>query len=164
MVATTAFILAFLVLGLSVLFFAFGAGSQRGRGRTPRQTRAGRRFTAVAVGLGVIAFGIAIPAVGIAVNHNRESKNAPGGLRLTSAQQHGREVFATRCGTCHTMRAANTVGKVGPNLDQLRPPKPLVLNAIQMGRARGAGQMPSQLIDGKEADDVAGFIAVAAGR
>jgi mono/diheme cytochrome c family protein len=56
------------------------------------------------------------------------------------------------------------VGKVGPNLDQLRPPKALILDAIKNGRARGQGQMPAGLVDGQDAQDVADFVAKVAGR
>ncbi|TML97807.1 MAG: cytochrome c [Actinobacteria bacterium] len=80
------------------------------------------------------------------------------------AEVHGRELFTKNCATCHTLRAVNAVGKVGPNLDQLRPPKELVLNAIEAGRARGNGQMPADLVAGQEAKDVAAFVAAVAGR
>ena len=53
---------------------------------------------------------------------------------------------------------------MGPNLDQLRPPKALILDAIQKGRARGQGQMPAGLVDGQDAQDVAAFVAAVAGR
>jgi len=76
----------------------------------------------------------------------------------------GRELFARTCGTCHTLKGAATTGRVGPNLDQLRPPSALVLNAIEQGRARGAGQMPAALYDGTDARDVASFVAKVAGR
>ena len=56
------------------------------------------------------------------------------------------------------------MGRVGPNLDVLRPPKELVLDAIDKGRALGMGQMPAQVVEGKEAEDVAAFVAKTAGR
>ena len=39
----------------------------------------------------------------------------------------------------------------------------IVLNAIQEGRARGLGQMPAQLYQGREAEEVAEFVAAVAG-
>ena len=45
-----------------------------------------------------------------------------------------------------------------------RPPEALVLNAIEMGRARGAGNMPAGIYVGKQAEDVAKFVAAVAGR
>src|SRR5206468_1588067 len=80
---------------------------------------------------------------------DHKSKQAPGGVDLTAAQVNGRTLFAKNCATCHTLRAVNAVGKVGPNLDQLRPPKELILNAIETGRARGNGQMPADLVAGQ---------------
>ena len=109
----------------------------------------------------VAVLGVLVPALVIASARNNDK--APGGVKLTAADEHGRDVFAQRCSTCHTLRAANAVGKVGPNLDQLRPPKPLVLDAIAKGRARGQGQMPAGLVDGEDAQDVATFVAKVAG-
>lgn len=161
-ITTTAFVLLFVGLGLAVLAFAFSGG---GRGSaTKRSSPSSRRAGLAAVAVLMLAFGIGIPAVGIAVNSGSQSKAAPGGLNLTASQQDGRKLFARRCSTCHTLAASNSVGRVGPNLDQLRPPKALTLNAIAMGRARGAGQMPAGILDGQDAEDVASFIAVAAGR
>ncbi|HEX5927292.1 MAG TPA: hypothetical protein VFY45_25980, partial [Baekduia sp.] len=59
------------------------------------------------------------------------------------------------------------VGRVGPNLDTLNGGnlKPaFVLDAIEKGRARGAGQMPSGLLYGAEAKDVADYVSTVAGR
>jgi mono/diheme cytochrome c family protein len=53
---------------------------------------------------------------------------------------------------------------VGPNLDVLRPPPALTVNAIQQGRARGQGQMPAGLLAGEDAENVANYIAAVAGR
>jgi heme/copper-type cytochrome/quinol oxidase subunit 2 len=65
----------------------------------------------------------------------------------------------------------NSVGRTGPNLDiRLGSQIPteagrraLVLNAIAEGRARGNGNMPAQLYQGKEAEAVADFVAAVAG-
>ena len=50
---------------------------------------------------------------------------------------------------------------MGPNLDNLRPPEDLVLDAIHNGRARGNGEMAEDLVQGKDAEDVAAFVAAA---
>ena len=84
-------------------------------------------------------------------------------MDLNAAQANGREVFGTYCATCHTLKASNAVGKVGPNLDVLHPPKGLILDAIANGRARGQGQMPAGLVDGQDAQDVAAYVAAVAG-
>ncbi|HEY0362423.1 MAG TPA: cytochrome c [Solirubrobacteraceae bacterium] len=163
MIAAVIFVLAFLVLGLSVLFFAFsGRGGARTRRGAP--SRAGRRFVAVMVTIVIIALGVAVPlAIGV-VNGNDHAKNAPGGVDLNAAQTSGRAVFGKYCSTCHTLKASNAVGKVGPNLDVLHPPKGLILDAIAKGRARGQGQMPAGVVDGQDAQDVAAYVAAVAGR
>ena len=86
------------------------------------------------------------------------------GVDLTEAQVSGRATFAKYCATCHTLAASNAVGKVGPNLDNLHPPKALILDAIAKGRARGSGQMPAGLVAGQDAQDVADYVAAVAGR
>ena len=53
---------------------------------------------------------------------------------------------------------------MGPNLDDLRPPKELVLDAIENGRSRGNGQMAAGLYTGQDAEDVAAYVAKAAGQ
>ena len=160
-------ILAFwILLGLGVFFVAFRGGRRRGpRGAPPGETRSSRR--AVAIGsLAVWAvFGLGLPALVLATNGgDHKSKQAPGGVDLMPAEVHGRELFTKNCATCHTLRAVNAVGRVGPNLDQLRPPKELIVNAIETGRARGNGQMPADLVAGQDAKDVAAFVAAVAGR
>jgi mono/diheme cytochrome c family protein len=163
MIAAVIFVLAFLVLGLSVLFFAFsGRGGARTRRGAP--SRAGRRFVAVMVTFVIIALGVAVPlAIGL-VNKNDHATSAPGGVDLNASQTAGRAVFGKYCATCHTLKASNAVGKVGPNLDVLHPPKGLILDAIANGRARGQGQMPAGLVVGQDAEDVAAYVAAVAGR
>ena len=87
-----------------------------------------------------------------------------GPVRLNEEEQEGREVFNQRCVQCHTLGASNAVQQVGPNLDELRPPKELVLDAIEKGRAGGQGQMPSLLVTGPDAEHVAEYVAKVAGR
>lgn len=71
----------------------------------------------------------------------------------------GRELFATSCGGCHTLAAADTNGQTGPNLDELKPDADRVREAI----AEGPGIMPENLYEGAEADQVAQFVADSAG-
>jgi mono/diheme cytochrome c family protein len=160
-ITALAFIITFVVVGLIVVAAAFGGG-RRNTESPPGPSRRGRRAVAVLVGVLVLGLGILIPALVIAAA--KDTDKAPGGVKLTAADERGRDIFAQRCATCHTLRAANAVGKVGPNLDQLHPPKALILDAIQKGRARGQGQMPANLIDGQDAQEVAAFVAKVAGR
>jgi mono/diheme cytochrome c family protein len=164
MIAALVFVLVFIALGLSVVFIAF-SGGPRGAGRSRRgPSRASRRVVVVAVAVVVVGLGVAVPlAVGL-VNGDDHAKNAPGGVDLTASEASGRATFAKYCSTCHTLRASNAVGKVGPNLDVLHPPKGLVLDAIKNGRARGQGQMPAGVVDGQDAQDVAAYVAAVAGQ
>jgi mono/diheme cytochrome c family protein len=164
MVATTAFVLAFVVIGLTVLFIAMRGGARGARDALHTQSPGGRGVVAGGIALVAVLFGLGIPALVLIGNSTARENNGPGGLKLTTAEIRGRQLFASNCGTCHTLKGASTSGKVGPNLDQLRPPKPLVLDAIKNGRARGMGQMPAMLLSGRDADDVATFVAAVAGR
>ena len=165
MIAWIAFIMAFLLLGLLVVGVAFRGGAgrrRRGRGGGGGLSRGNRKATALAVGAIVVLLGILVPVL-ILGGNSREEKG-PGGVALNDADVDGRQVFARNCSNCHTLKGANAVGNVGPNLDELRPPKPLVLDAIKNGRARGNGQMPAGVVDGQDAQNVADFIAKVAGR
>lgn len=164
MVATVAFLIFFVGIALAVFFLAMSGGGRGARESLQTQSKGGRRAVTLVIAGTIALLGVAIPAVVLAYNHRTQSRQATGGLKLTHAQQHGRQVFARNCATCHTLAAANAVGKVGPNLDVLRPPYALTMNAIAMGRAQGNGAMPAQLVSGQDAKDVANFIAAAAGR
>ena len=165
-ITALAFIITFIVVGLVVVAAAF-SGGRRQSARPPGPTRRNRRFVGIGVGLVVVVLGVLVPALVIA--SAKDSKTAPGGVKLTTAEERGRNIFAERCATCHTLAAAHAVGKVGPNLDQLvggldpKGQKAFILNAIQQGRAQGRGQMPAGLVDGQDAQDVAAFVAAVAG-
>ena len=52
----------------------------------------------------------------------------------------GKTVFATAgCTGCHTLKAAGSTGTVGPNLDEAKPSKELVIDRV----TNGQGGMPS---------------------
>jgi mono/diheme cytochrome c family protein len=163
-VAALIVLLVFVALALGVLAVAFSGNRSERPGERRRPSRANRRVTALAVVAVVVGVGLAVP-VAIAVTNGKDhAKKGPGGVDLTASAERGRNLFAGNCSTCHTLRAANAVGRVGPNLDQLRPPKALVLNAIAKGRAQGRGQMPAQVVTGQDAEDVAKFVTAVAGR
>jgi mono/diheme cytochrome c family protein len=114
------------VAGLGVFLVALRGGDRRrstGSGGDSRGSRRG--FIAVSVAIWLI-FGVGLPALVLANAGEDKAKAAPGGVDLTAAQANGRMLFAQNCSTCHTLRAVNAVGRVGPNLDELRPPKELV--------------------------------------
>jgi cbb3-type cytochrome c oxidase subunit III len=52
---------------------------------------------------------------------------------------NGKQIFSTKCGGCHTLKDAGTTGTQGPNLDQLKPPFPIVKNQV----IKGGGIMPA---------------------
>jgi mono/diheme cytochrome c family protein len=177
MVAAAAFIIAFVVIGLTVVFLAFGGGPRGARQQLHTQTRTGSRVVSTIVGVAALVIGIGVPALVMAANTDHQSKKAPGGVKLTDAERHGRTLFAKNCNTCHTLKASRGAGKVGPNLDALiagingASPAETIKNrvtfikdAITNGRARGQGQMPAGLLDGQDEQNVAAFVAKAAGR
>ncbi|MEA2267599.1 MAG: cytochrome [Solirubrobacteraceae bacterium] len=160
-ITALAFVIGFIVIGLAVVFAAF-SGRRGSAERAPGPSRRDRHAVGVGVGLVVLLLGVVVP--GFVLARGESADVAPGGVRLSAAEQSGRQVFTERCATCHALSASNAVGKVGPSLDQLRPPKALTLDAIEKGRARGQGQMPAGLVDGEEAEHVAAYIAKVAGR
>jgi mono/diheme cytochrome c family protein len=156
-----AVVLAFVILGLGVVMLAFGAGrSRRPRGRESQTTR---RVVSTGIALVCLGTGLAIPALIIALSSGGDTADAKG-VELTASETRGRELFVRNCSNCHTLSAANAVGRTGPNLDTLRPPAALVRDAIVKGRARGLGQMPAGLLTGEDVDDVSAFVAKTAGR
>ena len=161
---TLVFVLVFVGLALGVLFVALSGGTSGARARLASQSRGTRRLALVNFVLAVLILGIAIPAAVIASVDDRNDIPSANVSNLTKAEEHGRELFGQRCRNCHTLKAANAVAQVGPNLDDLRPPKNLVLDAIHNGRARGNGQMAADLVEGQDAEDVAAFVAKAVGQ
>jgi mono/diheme cytochrome c family protein len=161
---TLVFVLVFVGLALGVLFVALSGGTSGARAKLASQSRGTRRLALVNFILALLILGIAIPAAVIASVENRNDIPSANVSNLTKAEEHGRELFGQRCRNCHTLKAANAVAQVGPNLDNLRPPKNLVLDAIHNGRARGNGQMAADLVEGQDADDVAAFVAKAVGQ
>jgi mono/diheme cytochrome c family protein len=97
---------------------------------------------------------------------------------------NGKEQFVQKCGSCHVLARAGTRGVVGPNLD----------SAFQRARADGFGEstfeglvaaqidspnrrpsfdpvtrkpqpvMPADIVSGEDAEDVAAYVAEAAGK
>jgi mono/diheme cytochrome c family protein len=147
------------VLGVGTVLVAMRSGG--GRPLLDPDKRGGRRATAILVGLAVLIGGIAVPvAVGIDAADRPEKAGA---IKLTPEEQRGRTLFSPTCSQCHTLKASKGVGRVGPNLDQMRPPKELVLDAILKGRYRGRGQMPDKLFEGQDAEAISAYVAKVAG-
>lgn len=158
------------VLGLAVFFIAMRGGPRAARESLHTDSRLGQR----AVTLGIVllfALGLVVPTLVLAFNGEHKATVAVGGLHLNAEEVRGRELFAHTCVVCHTLAAVKSVGRIGPNLDvrvgddiaTAAGRKALVLSAIAEGRARGLGQMPAMLYQGKEAEEVASFVAAVAG-
>ena len=87
--------------------------------------------------------------------------------RVAASDETAKELFATNCGSCHTLASAGTDGVVGPNLDELlgsgtpEGNEPRVLAAIENGIN---GRMPAGILAGAQAEEVADFVARTAGQ
>jgi plastocyanin len=85
----------------------------------------------------------------------------------------GKTAFIEKCGSCHTLARANAKGTQGPNLDEAFGParasglgehtvRGVVLD--QISHVRRTSIMPRNLVEGKEAEDVAAYVAAVAGQ
>jgi len=136
----------------------------------PAESKASQRLITLAVVLAFV-FGLVVPALVLAHNANDKASEGPGGVHLNAEEVKGRELFSHTCTVCHTLAAVKSVGRIGPNLDvrvgdEITTPaarKAFVLAAILEGPAHGLGNMPADLYQGKEAEDVAAFVAAVAG-
>jgi mono/diheme cytochrome c family protein len=75
----------------------------------------------------------------------------------------GKHVFETAgCTSCHTLADAGAHGTVGPNLDQKKPPKALVVDRVTHGK----GVMPSfqGQLSPSQIDAVATYVSSVAGK
>ena len=160
MIVVAIFIGIFLIAGVVVIAAAFS--SQR-KAKAAGSSGSGKMLY-VGVALCVVGIGLAIPGLLLVNNGTKTSRDASGGVVLTADQESGRALFAQNCSTCHTLQASGAVGQTGPNLDMMVPPEALTLNAIQIGRARGAGNMPAGLVTGNQAKEVASYVAAVAGQ
>jgi mono/diheme cytochrome c family protein len=140
-------------------------------------------------GVIVVAFGVGIPA--LVIDDNTTEESGGGGQTAVStesgggdqapeeasgqtgggagegggagASAEGKQIFTQSCGTCHTLSDAGTSGTVGPVLDDLKPDKARVQNAIKNGGA-GTGAMPANIVTGQEATAVAEYVSSVAGK
>jgi cytochrome c551 len=118
--------------------------------------------------LAVLAL-IALPIIAL----GKEGDASSGNVQVASADQSAKDIFATNCGTCHTLAAAGTDGVVGPDLDELLVPSGTnseqlyagnatrVLTAVECGLE---GRMPKGILEQEEGQQVAMFVAAYAGQ
>lgn len=163
------------VLGLGLFLVAIRGGPGGVRGALQTQRSGGRRALNVSFVVAYLGFGVLLPVAILTGNHANANAQYSG-LKLTAAEKTGRELFGQHCGICHTFAAANSVGKVGPDLDQIQPSESLTLRTINNGCLQnpsssqsnqtclGQGTMPAAILQGKQAQDVAQFVARVAGK
>ena len=177
MLGTWLFVAFWLLLGFGVFFIAVRGGLGGARATFQSQTYGARRAAGLGFTVVYVAFGIAFPLLFLIGNHaNANAQYA--GVHLSADQKRGRELFGQHCGVCHTLAAANAVGKVGPNLDTLQPAptEKLVLHTILNGCLQspsksesaqsclGEGTMPANIVTSSQALDVAKFVSAVAGK
>jgi mono/diheme cytochrome c family protein len=88
-----------------------------------------------------------------------------GGPVAAQGAGEGEQIFAEKaeppCALCHTLKAANSTGNIGPNLDELKPDPEKILRAVK----NGVGNMPpyGETLSEKEIEAVAAYVADAVG-
>jgi cbb3-type cytochrome c oxidase subunit III len=75
---------------------------------------------------------------------------------------NGKSIFEKKCASCHTLKDAGATGTVGPNLDQLMPPFPIVQKQV----TNGGQVMPAfkNVLTKAQIDAVARYVATHAGK
>lgn len=101
---------------------------------------------------------------------------AVGGCEVKRGQPDlvdGKRLFVSKCGSCHVLGRAGTKGQVGPNLDQAF--QAALGSGFGRSSVRGivekqilyplrGGAMPAKLVTGRDAQDVAAYVAAVADR
>lgn len=156
-----AFLIPFVLFGVAVVFVAFWGGP--GAAREAYLTRGNRLFR-IGIPILYILLGVVVPA--LVLTARGETAGGTGALKdsdLTESQQHGKVLFRQQCASCHTLAAVDARGVTGPDLDEIGEVKPdRIINAIKIG-GTGQKRMPSGLLAGEDAKDVAEYVARVAG-
>ena len=78
----------------------------------------------------------------------------------------GKQLFVQSCGSCHTLASANTEGTIGPNLDDAFAQsihdglgRDTIQGVVRKQISLPLGEMPADLVTGKDADSVAAYVA-----
>lgn len=120
---------------------------------------------------------------GLAVAAGLAACGTGGMVAASTDQQNGKKLFQEKCAGCHALAAVGSSSTIGPNLDdafaQARADgfKETAIANIVHDQIRFAGQystsqknpnylkanMPTNLVRGQDADDVAAFVAANAG-
>ncbi len=93
-----------------------------------------------------------------------------GGIAKGGDTDRGKQLFLAKCARCHTLAAAGTNGKVGPNLDDAfaysrkQGFKEVTIEQVVRDQIElASGGMPPNLVTGNDADAVAAYVAMVAG-
>ena len=121
------------------------------------------------LGTALLVMALLLAACGGSSSSSSSSSSAPpasssststGGAQDASAE--GKQVFTQNCGGCHTLKDAGTTGSVGPNLDELQPPKAAVVRQVN----NGGGPMPAfkGRLTPAQIDAVSSYVSTVAGQ
>jgi cbb3-type cytochrome c oxidase subunit III len=93
------------------------------------------------------------------------------GISKAGDSDNGKELFLAKCSGCHTLAAAGSHGTQGPNLDDAFASsrrqgfKQVTIEQIVRDQIELAEPpMPANLVTGSNADDVASYVALVAGK
>jgi cbb3-type cytochrome c oxidase subunit III len=94
-----------------------------------------------------------------------------GGISKSGDTDKGKTLFLAKCAGCHTLAAAGSHGTQGPNLDDAfaydrrQGFKQVTIEQVVRDQIELAEPpMPANLVTGTDADDVAAYVALVAGR
>jgi cbb3-type cytochrome c oxidase subunit III len=111
----------------------------------------------------VAAYVASVAGLPVKPGSGKPAEAAPAPSTGGSGAADGKAIFTSAgCVACHTLKDAGATGQVGPNLDQAKPDKALVVNRVTVG----APPMPA--FKGQLSDDqiqaVADYVSSVAGK
>src|SRR5438034_56776 len=106
-----------------------------------------------------VAVGLVLLLAGAGCGSKKSSSAAK---QISASGSPGEKIFLSAgCSGCHTLAVADAKGKIGPNLDELRPNQ----QRIELQLRNGGRGMPSfkNKLSAAQIQQVAGFVATTAG-
>src|SRR5579864_4742656 len=109
--------------------------------------------------MAALALAVALPTASV-------SATAP---KIVGNPKLGKKPFVSTCGVCHTLKAAGTVGEIGPNLDNVSLTEETIIKAITNGGATvmskaAAAKYSTQMVayknvlSTKQIDNIAAYV------